>query len=78
MAKSCCAAYIPTMPAFEKSVIDIFEEGASARALGKPVDANPYPAGSDNHDIWFDGWGLADETKDDTAPNDGIPLDAGR
>jgi hypothetical protein len=35
---------------------DPMEEGKLAAADGKPVSDNPYPAGSDAHEQWAEGW----------------------
>jgi hypothetical protein len=34
---------------------DPFDEGCKAAAEGLPVEANPYPAGSDKNALWQDG-----------------------
>jgi len=38
-----------------------FSEGAAAYADDLPLEANPYPALSDEHADWFLGWKEADE-----------------
>ncbi|MBX9932353.1 MAG: hypothetical protein K2Y56_12565 [Methylobacterium sp.] len=43
---------------------DPVAEGAHARAIGRPKDACPYPAGSAERSAWFEGY-------------DGTPSDAG-
>src|SRR5229473_7486563 len=36
-------------------------EGLFARALGRPVEGNPYPTNSEEGVLWKEGWRLIDE-----------------
>lgn len=36
-------------------------EGRHARDRGDPLDANPYPEGSDEHATWRRGWMMSDQ-----------------
>ncbi len=44
----------------------VFAEGMSARGLGKPVTACPYPEGSGDRDAWTDGWHEGDALDEDS------------
>lgn len=35
---------------------DVMEEGKAAKVRGLPLDANPYPAGSQNSADWLEGY----------------------
>ena len=36
--------------------VDVMEEGKAAKLQGQPLDANPYPAGSQNSADWLEGY----------------------
>jgi ribosome modulation factor len=55
------------MPAIEKSIRDIYREGLFARALGRGAECNPYPVDSKERDSWLEGWGLIDESNDNSS-----------
>jgi hypothetical protein len=47
-----------------KSLVELFEEGLTARDRGLTCQDNPYPAGTVEHEVWNEGclsaYGLAE------------------
>jgi hypothetical protein len=41
-----------------------YREGLFVRALGRPLDSNPYPPKSEDGLLWEDGWRLIDRRRD--------------
>jgi hypothetical protein len=56
------------MPAIEKSMMDIYREGLFASALGRLAECTPYRADSKEWAYWLEGWGLIDESNEDSSP----------
>ena len=48
----------------DKSVLDYFSEGQTARINNLPRDENPYPEGGRDHKAWDDGWLKAGDPDD--------------
>jgi len=44
-----------------------FREGIFVRALGWPLNSNPYSADSADGRLWAEGWGLIDSRRDNAA-----------
>jgi|GEM_PF-2213543 ribosome modulation factor len=45
-----------SQPSLHNSPVDPIQEGARARAQGRPKDACPYPAKSEARIAWFEGY----------------------
>jgi hypothetical protein len=55
---------------YEKNQNDPMEEGQLAAADRKPRTANPYPAESDEHDKWDEGYDYVLSVDDEGEPLD--------
>ena len=43
----------------------VVHQGWNANLAGESVVSNPYPAGSDEFEWWFEGWDVAEQFKGD-------------
>lgn len=58
----------PMVSTFASTPMGCFEAGASARAAGKPLSANPFPPRCDHHEEWSEGWKAIFDLDEDADP----------
>ena len=65
LAEEATGERLPQLTAFQKRGLpaDVCHEGWTASQEGKPMDANPYPAGSPMFEGWHRGWRAQDTAK---------------
>jgi len=50
----------------------VLQEGVDAFAAGTVRAACPYPVGSDEREVWLDGWDEAENLTNDDEPKDNV------
>jgi hypothetical protein len=62
---------LPEPAMSEPSGGDPFVEGMDAFGRGVPLEARPYPEGSDEQELWLLGWDEAKRMNEDRGSKDG-------
>ena len=61
------------MPPTTRSIHAVYADGMEAREADQPATACPYPADSDEHAHWVDGWHEPDALDEDETADDPVP-----
>ena len=66
-------ASIRTVLERQKTLAQIYAAGMWVREHGGPVTANLYPKGSEEHQVWYEGWHERDALDEADAVDDFSP-----
>jgi hypothetical protein len=58
-----------TLTGISRDDVDAYDDGVTAYYDGAYLCDNPYTPGTENHDDWYEGWIVAEQSDRDFSPN---------